>query len=126
MTNRTRSNRTAFTWLAVPALLIACADEPAVELDAPRQLSVEFNEEFHVGDDPSEHQFATVRAMALAPDGRLVVLDAEDFAVTVYDASGNQVGRWGSEGEGDGLHILAPSQALVDAANESSGHENMT
>ena len=102
MTNRTRNNHTAITLLAVPALLIACADEPAVELDGPRRLSVEFTEEFHVGDQPSERLFVGITSMAFDPDGRLVVLDRDEFAVTIFDVDGTEVDRWGNRGEGPG------------------------
>lgn len=83
-------------------LIVACADAPAEVQDGPRRLSVEFTETFHVGDDPSEHQFARVSEMAFAPDGALVVLDADDYTITVYDTGGNRIARWGGEGDGPG------------------------
>ena len=81
--------------------------------DRPRWLEVEFTEEFHIGDDPTEHQFARVSEMAFAPDGRLVVVDAEDFGVTVYDRGGDQIGRWGSQGEGPGEFPFRPGSMAV-------------
>ena len=113
MTNRTRSKRTAITWLAVPALLIACADEPAVELDGPHQLPVEFTEEFHIGDQPSERLFVDITSMAFDPDGRLVVLDRDEFAVTMFDVDGTEVARWGNKGEGPGEFENPPSALAV-------------
>lgn len=96
------TNRAKLLAAACMTVVAGSADVPAGVQNGTRQLSVEFTEEFHVGDDPSEHQFARVSEMAFAPDGALVVLDADDYTITVYDTGGNRIARWGGEGDGPG------------------------
>ena len=99
---------------AALGMAAACTAEPAGMQDGPRRLAADFIEEFHVGDDPSEHQFAELSEVVFAPDGRLVVLDAKDFTVTAYDTEGNPVGSgWGSRGEGPGEFPAEPGSMAV-------------
>ena len=93
--------------------LMACGDGPVEDADGSRWLEVQFTEEFHVGDEPSEHPFAGITGMAFAPDGRLLVLDRIDRTVTTYDAGGNQVGRWGRAGDGPGEFPNPPYSIAV-------------
>ena len=108
-----QSTRATLLAAASVALTLACADEPVGMQHHPHRLAVEVTEEFHVGDDPEEHQFARVSGMAFAPDGRLVVLDVDNFAVTVWNASGERVGNWGREGEGPGEFPFRPGSLAV-------------
>lgn len=107
------------------ALAVACVDASPESPEGRRQLSVEFTEEFHVGDDPSEHQFARVSGMAFTPGGALVVLDADDYTVTVYDTGGNRIARWGGEGDGPGEWPFTPRSLAMSprgvVATEVSG-----
>lgn len=99
--------------LAGILLIVACADDPAGEQDGPRRLGAEFTELFHVGDDPTEHQFSMIAGMAFAPDGRLVVVDGQGFNVTVHDDDGNLTARWGREGEGPGEFPDPPDELAI-------------
>ena len=104
--------------LAISGVLLAlagagCIDEPVGELDGPRRLAAEFAEEFHVGDERSERQFARVNSMAFAPNGRLVVTDRDAFAVMVFDEGGREVATWGGEGDGPGEFANEPNNVAV-------------
>ena len=98
------------------ALVVGCADAPAEGRDGPRLLSVDFTEEFRVGDDPDEHQFSMISAMAFAPGGELVVVDGHDFAVIVFDEAGNLTANWGREGDGPGEFPHAPDELAISDA----------
>ena len=94
-------------------LFMACGDAPTQEVSDARRLSVEFTEDFHIGDDPSERQFARISSVAFAPDGRLVVVDRDNFAVVVFDRDGREVLEWGGEGEGPGEFETEPNHLAV-------------
>ena len=107
-----RSPSTAVVTIA--ALSASCAmDEQTRDAAPPHLLSATFSDEFHTGDQPTERMFAYIAAMAFAPDGHLIVLDRDEFAVTVFDIDGAEVGRWGGEGEGPGEFANQPSELAV-------------
>lgn len=94
-------------------LIMACADSPTGDVSDARRLSAEFTEEFQIGDDPSERQFVRISSMAFAPDGHLVVVDRDDFAVVVLDRDGREALAWGGEGEGPGEFETEPNNLAV-------------
>ena len=99
--------------MAGVVLIMACADAPTGDVSDARWLSVEFTEDFQIGDDPSEQQFARISSMAFAPDGHLVVVDRDDFAVVVLDRDGREALAWGGEGEGPGEFETKPNHLAV-------------
>ncbi len=99
--------------LAGVVLIVACADAPTEEVGEARRLSVEFTEGFWIGDDPAERPFARIGSMAFGPDGRLVVVDRDEFAVVVFDRDGREVLAWGGEGEGPGEFETEPYHVAV-------------
>ena len=107
--------------LAVPA----CTDEEPSDQVGARFLEAEFSEEFWIGNEPSERQFARIVGVAFSPDGHLVVLDPDEYAVSVFDTAGEEVARWGNQGEGPGefgypvLHLAVSARSTV-AVNHSS------
>lgn len=83
----------------------SCTDqEESVEAGA-RLLEASFTEEYWIGDEPTERQFADVTAVAFTPDGELVVMDRGEFAVTVLTGNGTEVVRWGRKGQGPGEFV---------------------
>ena len=107
------TRQTRLLALAGVVMLVACADAPTEDVGEARRLSVEFTEVFQIGDDPSERPFAWISSMAFGPDGRLVVVDRDDFAVVVFDRDGREVLEWGGEGEGPGEFANQPSELAV-------------
>ena len=107
------TRRTRLLVLTGVVLIVGCADAPTEEVSEAHRLSVEFTEEFWVGDDPSERPFAWISSMAFGPDGRLVVVDRDDFAVVVFDRDGREVLEWGGEGEGPGEFEAEPNHLAV-------------
>ena len=47
-----------------------------------------------------DHVFSQIVAMEITESGDLIVLDAGERAVTVWDTDGNEIHRWGRQGEG--------------------------
>lgn len=100
---------------------LACTHQPEADGDNdPRLLQAGFTEELHVGDDPSERLFADITSMAFAPDGRLVVIDDDEFAVRVLDRTGTETARWGGKGEGPGEFENKPVAVAVSDDGEVS------
>ena len=95
-------------------LAVSCAlDEQAGGEAPPLLLAASFTDEFHVGDQPSHRLFVDITSMAFAPDGRLVVLDREESAVTIFDIDGAEVARWGNQGDGPGEFREPPSELAL-------------
>ncbi len=63
-------------------------------------------------DGPEEFIFGNLRAIAVAPDGRIMALDGQIPALRVYDADGNFVQTIGRDGEGPG-EFGQPDSGLV-------------
>ena len=100
--------------VAVVALSVGCAMDEQAGGEAPTRLLVaSFTDEFHVGDQPSERLFVDITSMAFTPDGRLVVLDSDEFAVSIFDMNGTEVARWGNKGEGPGEFKNQPSELAM-------------
>ncbi len=91
-------------------LWVACAADAPAGPDA-RLIASVFSDAFWIGDGASEYQFADISAMAFTPNGHLIVLD-EHHAI-VIDSSGQQVARWGGQGEGPGEFETSPSHLAV-------------
>ena len=103
-----------FSAAIVVALSASCAMDEQVAGEATAHLlAASFTEEFHIGDQPSERLFVDITSMAFDPDGRLVVLDRDEFAVTMFDVDGTEVARWGNKGEGPGEFENPPSALAV-------------
>ena len=98
----------------------SCADlrVPPPEQIHPDLLAGEFIDEFWIGDGEVDRQFADISSMAFTPDGHLVVLDSEAYAVSVFDVGGREVARWGKMGGGPGEFLHPPGRMAVsdDAA----------
>ena len=98
----------------------SCADlrVPPPEQIHPDLLAGEFIDEFWIGDGEVDRQFADISSMAFTPDGHLVVLDSEAYAVSVFDVGGREVARWGMMGGGPGEFLHPPGRMAVsdDAA----------
>ena len=94
----------------------ACTDEHQGEAAQPWLLEAGFTESFHTGDESHERQFARITSMAFAPNGHLVVVDRDEFAVSVLDRSGTEIARWGAEGEGPGEFETKPVSVAVSDA----------
>ena len=95
----------------------ACTDErPGQAAPKPWMLDTEFTESFHTGDESHERQFARITSMAFAPNGHLVVVDRDNFAVSVLDRSGTEITRWGAEGQGPSEFEARPVSVAVSDA----------
>lgn len=68
----------------------------------PGQLAVEPTEMFTVGRGADERQFGLISSMAVSSEGHVLVLDALNHAVTVFDPAGAEVHHWGRQGDGPG------------------------
>ena len=121
------AGRAVVTISAIPLALAvsACTDEQPSDEVGARLLEAEFTEEFWIGDEPSERQFARIAGVAFASSGYLVVLDSDEYAVSVFDTAGEEVARWGGRGEGPGefgypvLHLAVSARSTV-AVNHSN------
>lgn len=91
---------------------VAC-DRPLPASAHPDMLAGEFVDEFWIGDQDREHQFADISSLAFTPVGNLVVVDSDDYAVSVFDAGGRKVAGWGSRGQGPGEFSRPPGQMAV-------------
>src|SRR5919205_2219 len=58
---------------------------------------------------------AGLRGIAVTPDGSRTYVSAADNRITVYDATGNEVARFGGSGSTPGK-LNAPAQLALDAA----------
>lgn len=80
-------------------------------------LSAQWVDEFTVGHRDGDRVFSQVAAMEMTPSGDLIVLDAGERAITVWDAHGNETHHWGRQGEGPGEFMnpggLAASNPLL-------------
>lgn len=91
----------------------------ALPASAQRLIVPEIEDVFATG---TAAEFGTIRSMAFAPDGKLLVLD--DHMVVVLDTVGNEMFRWGGEGEGPS-EFVGPSalsvsgQSVVAVADRS-------
>ena len=94
-------------------LAVTCTDERVGVPVGPHLLAVTFDEQFWIGDDPSERPFARITSLAFAPNGHLVVVDRDAFAVLVLDPDGREVLEWGGEGEGPGEFENEPTRVAV-------------
>ena len=98
----------------------SCADRRVQppEQTHPDLLAGEFSDEFWIGDVEVDRQFVDISSMAFTPDGHLVVLDSDAYAVTVFDVGGREVATWGSRGRGPGEFLHPPGRMAVsdDAA----------
>ncbi len=65
-------------------------------------LSTQVVDEFMVGHREGDRVFSQVAAMEITSSGDLIVLDAGERAITVWDAHGNETHHWGRQGEGPG------------------------
>ena len=76
------AGRAVVTISAIPLALAvsACTDEQPSDEVGARLLEAEFTEEFWIGDEPSERQFARIAGVAFASGGYLVVLDPVEYA----------------------------------------------
>ena len=68
----------------------------------PGQLAVDPTEMFTVGHGADERQFGLISSMAVSPEGHILVLDALNHAVTVFDRAGSEIHHWGRQGDGPG------------------------
>ena len=75
-------------------------------------LALDLIDEFTIGHDLSDRQFGFIVGMAMSPNGHVVALDALNRSVTVWDTSGNEVHRWGREGDGPG-ELQTPTSVSV-------------
>lgn len=112
--------------------LAACADggsAPAgVSLDGLPQLALE--EDLRIGSvgDPTLG-FSQIRAIEVADDGSMYVLEAQDRQVRVYDAAGGLVRRFGASGAGPGEFETPVALSLVGdtvAVTELGGNDRIT
>ena len=106
--------------IAALALAAPCVDEGTGDTDAPRLLAFGFTEELHVGDDPSERQFADITSMAFSPSGELAVLDSREYAVSVFDLGGGEIAQWGNQG--GIVRRVAPPVPLVRRMERAQVH----
>ena len=105
----------SFAVAAGLVLAAACTDEEVGVQDGPHLLAASFNEDFRIGDDPSERPFTRISSMAFAPNGHLVVIDRDAFTVVVLDRDGREVLEWGGQGEGPGEFENEPEIVTVSA-----------
>ena len=75
-------------------------------------LPLDLIDEFTAGHGVADRPFGLIVGMAMSPDGHVVVLDAANRSVTVWDTSGKEVHRWGRQGEGPG-EFQAPTSVSV-------------
>ncbi len=76
-------------------------------------VEAQWAEEFTIGQRPGDRIFSQLVAMEVAAGGDLVALDAGERAVTVWDAGGNEIHRWGRQGEGPGEFTNPVGMALA-------------
>ncbi len=97
----------------------SCTDAQKSVETAGHLIEARFTEQFRIGDDATEHQFADVTALAFTPDGELVVVDRGELEVTVFTGEGTEVVRWGREGQGPGEFVRTLGRLAV------SGHATL-
>jgi len=97
--------------LVVTTVMMAMV--PTSSQDSP-QLMFPLEDEFTVGHDSIDRQFGMIVAMAVSPEGHVVVLDALNRAVTVFDSVGNEVHHWGRQGDGPG-ELQSPTSVSVSS-----------
>lgn len=90
---------------------------------AQHQLKPSFHEVLRVGGGSGAVEFGRIRAMAFSPSGdTIVVLDGH--AVVVLDSAGNELDRWGQQGEGPGefeapMSLAVSRESTVAVADRS-------
>lgn len=95
------------------ATTVMIAMVPTSFQDRP-QLMFPLEDEFTVGHDSNDRQFGMIVAMAVSPEGHVVVLDALNRAVTVFDNMGNEVHHWGRQGNGPG-ELQSPTSVSISS-----------
>ena len=80
----------------VGAVAVGGLEDPYEDGELTLQPSLILNESAVPG--TAEGQLAAPRNVAVAPDGRIYVLDSGNHRLQVFDAEGNPVGAWGSFG----------------------------
>lgn len=81
--------------------------QPGAQGEAHRIFGT-FAEEFR-----REDGFVDISAMVFAPTGHLVVVDADAYAVKVFDSAGSESASWGRQGQGPGEFFRPPGGLAV-------------
>ena len=82
------------------AVNAAGLEDPYAERDLPLLPALALNESGVAGSGPG--QLSAPRNVAIAPDGRIIVLDSGNHRLQIFDVDGQYVTGWGSQGSEPG------------------------